>query len=240
MKLSLAITTYNRPEMTIKSFEKVLNDERISEVVIVDDYSIEKNYNKLEQLIESLGSKKIRLYRNESNVGMSLNKFKAIYYCLQDWIIIFDSDNILDTDYLDAFEKECFNNPIGLPTDMIFCPSGAMPKFDYKPLEGLVIDRYNIKEILTGNYAKQAEWLLNTCNYIVNRDTYIDNYKSNHSMIATDTIWHNYNHLKNGGSLHVVPNMTYQHLVWEGSGWRESRRYNKEKAIEVRKLIEQL
>ena len=239
MKLSLAITTYNRPELTIKSFEKVLNDNRIGEIVMVDDCSSQENYIQLEVLLRSLDNKKIRLYRNESNVGMSLNKLKAIGLCLYDWVIIFDSDNVLDVNYLDAFEK-VRKHPIGLWKECIFCPSAALPKFDYRDLEGDLIDTLNVIELLQSANGNKVEWLLNTCNYIVHRQTYQDNYKVNLDMKATDTIWHNYNHLKNGGSFYVVPDMTYQHLVWEGSGWRENRKYNKEKAVEVKRLIEQL
>jgi len=217
MKLSLAITTYNRAELTIKSFEKVLNDDRIGEIVIVDDCSIQENYIQLEVLLRSLDNKKIRLYRNESNIGMSLNKLKAIDLCFYDWVIIFDSDNVLDVNYLDAFEKP-YRKYYGLWKGWIFCPSAALPKFDYKDLEGDLIDTLNVRRLLQSANGNKVEWLLNTCNYIVHRQTYLDNYKANPNMKATDTIWHNYNHLRNKGSFYVVPDMTYQHLVWEGCG----------------------
>lgn len=238
MKLSIAITTYNRPRLTIQSFNKILSDDRISEIVIVDDCSTEENYKELRRLVTNLNSDKIIVYRNDINLGMSLNKFTAISRCTNDWIIIFDSDNIIDRSYIDAFER--INYQTIDNNSMIFCPSGALPKFDYSSLQGMIIDKSNVGELFKGIYATITEWLLNTCNYIVHKKTYVLNYNHNKEMKATDTIWHNYNHLKNGGSFYVVPNMTYQHLVWEGSGWRENRKYNKEKAVEVKRLIEQL
>ena len=37
MALSFCVTTYNRFNLTIQSFEKILDDERVSEIVISDD-----------------------------------------------------------------------------------------------------------------------------------------------------------------------------------------------------------
>ena len=244
MKLSLAITTHNRPQMTIKSFGKVLNDSRISEIVIVDDASEIEQYEELRRLIKELNSDKILVVRNETNIGMSLNKFTAISRCSNDWVIILDSDNVLDTNYLDAFDSCIFdvaiNHPSLPPKSIIYCPSGAMPKFDYSVFEKHLINKSNVNGYLTGYYSTQMEWLLNTCNYIVNKKRYIEIYEHNREMKATDTIWHNYNHLKTGGSFYVMPNSQYQHLVHDGSGWRADRSHNKRKAIEVRKLIEEL
>ena len=73
-KISLAITTYNRVEMTIKSFERVLDDERIDDIIIVDDHSLPEMYQKLSAKIDELMNPKIHLVRNEVNLGMSLNK----------------------------------------------------------------------------------------------------------------------------------------------------------------------
>ena len=136
MSLSLAITTFNRPQMTIKSFEKVLDDHRITEIVILDDASEKESYEELERLIKELDNKKITLLKNEINLGMSLNKLRAISECSSPWVIIFDSDNVLDTSYLDAFDSHilhvAINHPTLNPSSVIYCPSGAMPKFDYR------------------------------------------------------------------------------------------------------------
>ena len=40
--VTLAITTYNRIDMTVKSFAQVLDDPRITEIVIVDDHSTDQ------------------------------------------------------------------------------------------------------------------------------------------------------------------------------------------------------
>ena len=48
--LSLCITNHNRDKMLIESFQQVLNDDRVSEIVIVDDYSEDRYYNRVKEL----------------------------------------------------------------------------------------------------------------------------------------------------------------------------------------------
>jgi hypothetical protein len=81
---------------------------------------------------------------------------------------------------------------------------------------------------------------MNTCNYIVNRDFYLKTYQYNPEHIASDTIWHNYNHLKAGGKFCIVPDMQYYHRTHAGSGFMKGIEYNMAKTEEVRKLIQQL
>ena len=68
-KISICVTTYNRPE-TIDSFKAVLADERVSEVIIVDDCSTKENYNKLIDNVLALKNTKVKLYRNNVNQGV--------------------------------------------------------------------------------------------------------------------------------------------------------------------------
>lgn len=45
--LSLAITHYNRYEMVVESFAQVIDDVRLSEILIMDDCSTDGSYEKL-------------------------------------------------------------------------------------------------------------------------------------------------------------------------------------------------
>ena len=79
--------------------------------------------------------------------------------------------------------------------------------------------------------------LLNTCNYAVNKNAYLDTYRFNPDMIATDTIWFNYCWLKAEKSLFVVEDMKYFHRVHDESGFMEEVKYNMKKAEEIKELI---
>ncbi len=244
MKLSLCITTYNRPELTIKAFEKVYADPRIDEIVIVDDCSAIENYDLLHRLVDKLetywGTLKTKIHRNNPNLGMSRNKARAIELAKNDWCILFDSDNVLDGGYVDVFEKFTANDLDKSRSHIIWCPDYAKPSFDYRkysdadhPTRGIIMKDDAAK------YIKEDAFncLMNTCNYIVNKEYYLKVYQYNPKHIASDTIWHNYNHLKSGGWLFVVPGMQYQHLVHDGSGFMQDATGNMARAEEVRKLI---
>lgn len=242
IKLSLCITTYNRPELTIHAFEKVYDDPRIDEIVIVDDCSTDKNFN---ALLYFVGEKrdaegmncKIQLHKNRENLGMSRNKAKSLELATNDWCLLFDSDNVLDVDYIDAFYRH-LSLIAGLPRPhLIYCPDYAQPNFDYRQYAGTT---YYAREC--AKYARHDIFncMLNTCNYIVNKHEYAKIFVANKEHIASDTIWFNYNWLKAGRGFYLVPGMHYYHRVHKDSGFMQDATYNMQKSAEVRNLIMEL
>jgi glycosyltransferase involved in cell wall biosynthesis len=227
MNLSLCITTYNRFELLQESYAQVLDDSRISEIIIVDDCSTEPG---IKEKVNSLAGGKVKVFHQAQNRGMSRNKADAISYASNDFAIILDSDNVIGPDYLDAIPKE-------LSSDVIYCPSFAKPDFNYTSYEGWTLI-----------YDDASEWLkkdmlntcMNTCNYLVHRETYLKTYQHNPVHIASDTIWHAYNHLKAGGSFYIVPGMHYYHRVHKGSGFLQGVDHNMRMQAEVRKMIMEL
>lgn len=226
--ISLCITTYNRYEMLMESFAQVLNDDRISEIVIVDDCSDIEYYDKI--AAATVDMCKVRLHRNPENLGMSLNKRRAVELAKQEWVILFDSDNVIGPDYLEAI-------PDDLKPSFIYCPSFARPQFDYRHFAGFYIDRDNASIFLRKH---MAEPVLNTCNYLVNRAEYMKVYEHNPEMKGTDTIWFNYLWLRAGNSFYVVPGLEYFHRVHDGSGFMQDVQYNMKKAKEIKELIKLL
>lgn len=232
MKLSLCLTNYNRTELLAASFAQVLKDERIGEVVISDDCSSDSVW---EWLVNKYKDEpKVRLHRNEVNLGMLVNKNEAISLAKYKWCILFDSDNVLTTEYLDALFTHFNENHYAWQDNMIYMPTGALPNFDYSKYAGSVVFKTNAKALMNEPMFVCA---LNTCNYVVNRDSYLKVFNYNAEMKATDTIWFNYNWLKNNGGFFFVPNMTYQHLVHDESGFMQDYRYNLQKGEEVKKMI---
>lgn len=250
MKLSLCITTFNRYDLLKESYAQVIDDPRISEIIIVDDCSTEPG---IKEKVNSLAGGKIKVFHQIENRGMSRNKADAISYASNPWAIIFDSDNVIGRDYLDAFYEhtisesgvmlDAFRRIGGGIDKFIFCPDFAKPNFDYRDFKcgnggtgmrsGIYAKRECAHEIKNDTF----NCLLNTCNYIVNRDFYLKTYQHNPSHIASDTIWHNYNHLKVGGLFVVVPGMQYEHRVHSGSGFLQGVDHNMRMQNEVRKLI---
>lgn len=231
MNLSLAITTYNRFDFTVESFAQVLDDPRIDDIIILDDCSTDGSY---EQLVKHFkGVEKVRVMRQAKNRGMSLNKRDAISYAKNEWVIIFDSDNIIGKSYLDALQRA--GVPLNAPsTKIILTPEYAKPQFDYRKFASQLIDRNNVIDLIKDDI---GNCLLNTCNYIVHRDTYLSVYEHNPEMKGTDTIWFNYLWLKAGNYFNIVQDMQYFHRVHSGSGFLEDAGYNMKQAEKVRKMI---
>lgn len=228
--ISLCITTYNRYELLMESFAQVLDDDRISEIVIVDDCSTDEIYGKV--LAAVFEMPKVRLYRNQQNLGMSLNKKRAVELAKNEWCILFDSDNVIGPDYLDAL--------LAIPLHdeyTIYCPVFAKPQFNYKLYQNFTFTQ---KRAAININNSSVEMLFNTCNYVINRAEYLQVYEHNPEMKGTDTIWFNYLWLKAGNSFYVVPGMEYYHRVHEGSGFLADCDYNMRKAKEIKELIKTL
>lgn len=224
MKLSLCITTFNRFELLKESYAQVLDDPRISEIIIVDDCSTEPG---IKEKVNSLAGGKVKVFHQAQNRGMSRNKADAIGYASNEWCIIFDSDNIIGPDYLNAM-------PEILESDVIYCPSFAKPDFNYTKYEAWTFFSFDASKWLKEDMLNTC---MNTCNYLVHRDTYLKTYQYNPVHIASDTIWHAYNHLKAGGSFYIVPGMQYFHRVHKGSGFLQGIDHNMRMQAEVRKMI---
>lgn len=240
MKLSLCITTYNRPELTIQAFEKVYSDPRIDEIVIVDDCSAIENYDMLHRLCDKIGTRngidKIKIHRNLNNLGMSRNKARAVELAKNDWCILFDSDNVLSKDYVDAFLKVLNgHDPV---SNIIYCPDFARPQFDYRALTGKAFTPTMVGHEIGENNA--LNMAMNTCNYIVNKERYLHAYRYDETHIASDTVWFNYNWMLNGGCFYFVPGMQYFHRVHKDSGYMKDVNYNMHQSEQVKKLIMEL
>jgi len=227
--LSLCITNYNRCDMLLESFSEVLKDERVSEIVISDDCSKQSIYNKVKSY--TVKNKKIKLFRNENNVGMAKNKMLSVKRAENDYAIVFDSDNKISSVYIDGLYRVKWRPKV------ILAPSFAKPEFDYRQFSGDLINAQNIKHYMG---EPMFQCFLNTCNYFVNRDEYLQTFVYDQSIKASDTIHFNYLWLKRGGCFQVVPQMEYEHRVHSGSGFLQDAEYNLRKAEQFVNLIKQL
>jgi hypothetical protein len=210
--IGIAIPTYMRPEWTLRAFEQVLYDDRVASVTIVDDASPIESYNELDSAVG--GMDKVRLFRNGRNVDCYRNKKNTIELSVEDWEVLFDSDNQLSTDYLDClFEIEEWE------PHTIYAPIFAAPNFDYKEFSGLTVTKENVSSYMDSPMFSTA---LNTANYMVHRDTYLKNWDGGIDPITADTLFHNHNHLKAGGKIYFVPGLEYQHAVHPLSHYKQN------------------
>lgn len=211
IQISLCITTYNRADLTLDSFKRVYDDERIGEIIIVDDASDLEYYEPLKLVCDGLP--KVKLYRNEININCYKNKIKAISLASFDYCLIFDSDNILDTDYLDALYS------VEWGEKSIYAPVFAKPTFNYEAFSGLTITKENVAMYMDKPMFSTA---LNTSNYFFNKKEMLETIDKTIEPNTSEAIYTNYCWLKKGNSIYFVPNMTYSHLIHSGSHYQNN------------------
>lgn len=206
-KITLALTTYNRFDLLVKCFEQVIDDDRISEIVIVDDHSKTEIFEKI--LCTFNRYKKISVYRNNENLGVYKNKRESVYLSSNDWVIVFDSDNVIGKDYIDTlYALGDWHNVF------VYCPAFARPKFDYRQFAGKMITKTTAAELFT---KKQFDCLINTMNCFVHRDTFLSVFDPDTEPVAADSAYFNYRWLMAGYAMYVVPGLEYEHLIHPGS-----------------------
>lgn len=207
-KISLCIPTYNRFELLIESFVDVLSDDRVEEIIISDDHSDEELFNKLASFVS--GISKIKLFRNEENQDCYKNKKTALTYAKNRNCVLFDSDNALTSEYVDKiFDVLNWDDYAAM------LPAFAMPYFDYRKYEALIITKENANHNASD---PTFTTMLNTANCFVDKDFYLKVWDSSINPHTADSIYMNYRMLSAGGKLLVVPGLHYTHRIDDHRG----------------------
>lgn len=213
--ISLCIPTYNRTELLYESFRQLVNDDRVSEIVIVDDASPMEVYQTIYWQTNAIP--KVKLYRNKENLDCYCNKKRAVELASNEWVILGDSDNVFTPEYVDRIvESKAAWSP-----KQILHPSFARPHFDFKKYAGTVISYDNVALHMQD---PTFQTMLNAMNYFVNRDEYIKVWDGAVDPVTSDSIYQNYNWLKAGNSIFVVPGLEYDHRVHDQSHYRQNVR----------------
>lgn len=211
--ISLCITTYNRTDLLFESFAQVMDDDRVSEIVIVDDHSDIEVFNRVFEFCANIP--KVKLYRNGKNLDCYRNKREAVSRASNEWVIIWDSDNVMTKEYLDVVSN------CGWVKTEVLNPSYAKPNFRFTDYSNFHIEDSNVSRFMwDGNF----QTMLNAMNYFVNRDEYLKVWDGSVDPVTSDSIFHNYNWLKAGNSIYVVPGLEYEHRVHSGSHYQNNVR----------------
>ena len=238
--ITVAIPYYNSEKYINDAFKIPLSSDYVSEIIIHDDCSDNK--------IESTHPK-IKVYRNETNVGAFKNKYLAVSKSTNEWVYLLDSDNYFFENSLEAVKK------INTQKGKYYSPSQlhlVNDDLDEK-LDGKIIKYYfgsfnsnNVKNLLkeagdTGTF----HWFINTGNFFVHRDDYIQSMKdifedSLYPYFEADAVVFCYNWLKKGNSIEIIENLCYNHRL-RGSSYSHSVGSKNTNSLEYhRSLMSQL
>jgi hypothetical protein len=215
-KISVAISSYHRENLIHKSLFNILNNDRIDEIVILDDGSSEESFGKTKKIIKSINNKKIKLYRREKNLGVLPTKIEAVSLCKNDWVILLDSDNTICKSYIDGIYKNNWSD------NTIYSPAFAYPLLDFRKISGKQIDFKTLKSLLIKN-TLITERFLNDGNFFFNKNRFlklVSKYKFIQAQ-ASDIIFINYLWLINDNNIYIMPNTKYLHRVHIKSIWKE-------------------
>lgn len=210
-KISLAITHFERFDMLLESFVKVKNDERLDQILIVDDCSQDGSWEKILYQLGA-GNIKFRRFRNKKNLDCYRNKKEAVSKATNEWVILLDSDNIIDKPYIDAIYQLDEWNP-----DCVYTPEFARPHFDFRKFSDKFILSWDLPRLMND---PKFRTMLNAANYFVHRDSYLDVWDGSVNPHTSDSIFQMYNWFKSDRMLAVVPGMQYEHRIHDQSHFK--------------------
>jgi len=217
--ISLCVTNFNREHLLFEAIEQVLDDDRVSEIIISDDCSEYALYLRVVDHYKPYP--KVKVSRNDTNMDCFRNKRKAVSLASNEWVIVWDSDNVMTKSYIDAIWYAIGNNN-GVPvwfSSTILQPVFARPHFDFRMYGGTLIGKHNVRTYLAADKFTTA---LNAMNYFVNRDEYLRVWDGSVDPVTSDSIWQNYCWLRADNSIQFLDGLEYDHRVHEGSHYKNN------------------
>lgn len=226
--ITLAIPFYNTSKYFLDCIRYSLDDNFISEIVVNDDFSTDGEYSNLLRIVEQLNSDKIKVFRNDENVGAFRNKYLTVQKSTCEWIYLLDSDNYpFENTYevmksISAKDKNICYSP-----SKLYCKSDN--KNDYENISDYNTFKYELIGIEESKDAiikrtKWFDWFINSGNYFFNKETYLKNLKepfenfSQYKLYA-DTAAAFYFWLRGEGHFKVVENLHHHHRLRPDSYW---------------------
>ncbi|SDM13461.1 Glycosyltransferase involved in cell wall bisynthesis [Daejeonella rubra] len=122
MLFSFVIPTYNRSEKVRRAIDSILvqpNWSECSEIVIVDDGSTDNTENSLQHYLKH---DQIRLIKHDTNGGVAKAKNTGISNALNTYVVLLDSDDLLNDGGLAYLKNLVLNNDY----DLFFCGTKAL------------------------------------------------------------------------------------------------------------------
>lgn len=102
-KLTLAIPTYNRPKYLAQTLEQLLPQVNSEWVLHLHDNHSDKPVAEVHaDLLARFGADRVRVFRNQVNVGGSANILRCFEHCDTEWLIVLGDDDHLQQNLVNA------------------------------------------------------------------------------------------------------------------------------------------
>jgi len=227
-KISVAIPHWNRGALIHRPLWNIVNDERIEEIVIVDDGSSELEFSLLVQNIALYDRRKVvTIHRREENRGVLFTKLECVEKTRGSWMVLLDSDNTLLPSFLDALTTLTVLDP-----NIFYCSNWAIPYFSFFQVAGELIDFQKACRLIQKGTLKRIS-LLNDGNYFFHRMTYLAQLGALRDIgnDVADVILANYYWLSKGGALQVMNHAHYFHRIDSSSFWIRTSKESRERVM---------
>lgn len=230
--ISVAIPTFNSSRYLNDCLRSLIDVHKIDEIVISDDRSSDVEFENINKVVENINSnKEIKIYRNEQNFGAFVNKFKNIEKCKNKIVYQIDSDNIAHPNLskvLDSIYYEESEDYLYLPSEIyqfrkypniakLFSNFNGKFKVTFTKSDFIFnkdIIKQAIRDDLKVTEDKNLNWVLNSGNFIVNRNKFLetmDNLVTENVRYPMDAVAISYFWVENGGSIKTLKAFKHFH-----------------------------
>ena len=241
MKYSFLVPVYNKLENIKKCFATLLQQTYNNfEIIIVDDNSEDETINYLKNL--STHDTRIKVYFNESNLGIGQTRNTLLNYATGDYIIFIDSDDYVENQLLEKINDTILENsgleiirfqnivePVTLNQMKIEAQKNPF-RFSCEPT----------KKIITGEEALMT-WCLGTnkintmpWTYCVKKELYSDIIYPNVPYLEDFAITHYL--LAKANKVMAIDYVGYHYLQYDSSLTKKSQNDMKQILYDIEKL----
>ena len=223
-EITLAIPFYNTSQYFKEAVNYALHNDFVKEIVVNDDCSSEEEWQKLNQIVDTLNTNKIKLFRNEINLGGFRNKYTAVKNSTCEWVYLLDSDNHPAETTLEIIQS--IENP---DPDICYIPQRLLLYKDdgyrNEVFYNFKYEKIGIDEAQDAllKRTKWFDWFLNTGNFVFNREKYLEKLQSGFDdkdePVYACSIAFSYHWMSKGGYYKATPDMEYYHRLRNDSYW---------------------
>jgi hypothetical protein len=219
--LTVAIPTMKRWSFLKTMIPVFLARPEVKEVVLCDETG--EDYAAAAAAFPATENPKLRLYKNETRLGIYENKKKVLGLC-SGWVALLDSDNVFPDEWFDFLDELDFFDERRIYASAEFKNLHADTGKVERPcahFAGTVLSKATWNTFL---HNPKCFYLLNDGNLILHSNAvkFLPVMKSDkvHAADAIFTLW---TLVKNGYSAYYPAGFEYIHMTHAGSSWLQSQ-----------------
>lgn len=160
--ISIALASYNGEKYISEQIDSILAQTyQDFELIICDDCSTDNTWQILEEYAQR--DNRIKIFRNEKNLGFKKNFEKAILLCKGDYVALSDQDDIWTENHLEVLLQNIGKKSLSCGNSLLVDSEGNSTNSKLNENEGLLYfddSKYIYRSMLNGNCLQGANMLM--------------------------------------------------------------------------------